>query len=236
MVENLNDAILRNESSLKSELAGVAWSCSGSAVGWVLVIAEAGGGSVSAGATWSAIPLTLSATSAATFQCGVAIGRTLNVLTGSADYNNWLDESPTFSALMVALDCLQIVDVVNTLGKQALLYRFLKNKGIGSGNVLKMFKELPRASRKRLAEEILKMDHPKLQKSRKMLKEVLRGQRLLEDGSRAVKVYSQSQVRMLMTTKFLEIIASGITIKGSGQNAQSVAANSISFVIGIGHN
>jgi hypothetical protein len=230
------EIIQRAKSTLGGELTGAALSCTSAAIGWVLVIAEAGGGAATIGATWAAMPLTLSATSASTFQCGAAIGRTINIVNGNSDYNQWLNDSPTFSALMMALDFIQIADVVKTLGKQAELYRILKNKGIRSGNVLKMFKQMPRAARKRLAEEILKLDDPALNASKKILKQVLNGTKLLDDGSKAIKVYSQVQVQRLMTTKFLEILGSGVTLKGSGQGAYNGTKNTVGFIIGFGHN
>ncbi|AZZ95062.1 hypothetical protein EUZ85_00945 [Hahella sp. KA22] len=228
------EVVATAKSSLGKELTNAGLSCAGAAIGWILVVGEAGGGTVSAGAAWAAMPLTMAATSAATFQCGVAIGRTTNVVRGNAHYNEWLDESPEFGALMIALDVIQIADVAKTLGNQAILYRFLSNKGIGSGNLLKMYQQLSRASRKRLAEELLKFEHPELLKSRKLLKEILSGARMLDDGSKAVKVYTQTQVQILMRTKFLELLGSAITVNGSSAGAMTAAQGGIGFIIGFG--
>jgi len=225
----------RTRSTLAKELVAAGWSCTGAAIGWVLIIGEVGGGAVTAGATWAAMPLTLTATSASTFQCGSAIGRSINIGIGNGDYNEWLNESPTYTALMTALDVVQMADVIKTLGKQAILVSFLRNKGIGSGNIINMYKRLPRASRKRLAEEILKLDHIELRKSRKALKEVLNGTKLIDDGTKAAKVFTQKQVRHLIDTKILEILGSAITTKGSLKNAAKSAKNSTIFIIGIGH-
>ncbi|MGK0248445.1 MAG: hypothetical protein ACI910_001176 [Oleispira sp.] len=227
--------VANTRASLGRELEGAAWSCTGAAIGWVLVIVEAGGGAVTVGAAWAAMPVTLVSTTASTFQCGVALGRTVNVMNGKANYNKWLDDSPVFSSVMTALNVIQITDVVKTLGKQALLYKILSRNGIKSGNLLSMYKQMPRASRKRLAEEILKIEHPLLVPSQKFLKDVLNGTKLLDDGTKAIKVYRQVQVQQLMATKFLEILGSGITAKGSGQDAYDGVKNSLGFIIGFGN-
>jgi len=228
------DVVNNARASLRRELEGTAWSCVGAAIGWVLVIAEAGGGAVTVGAAWSAMPLTIASTTASTFQCGVAIGRTANVMNGKVHYNNWLDDSPVFSSVMTALNIIQVADVAKTLGKQALLYKVLSKNGVKSGSFLSMYKQMPRASRKRLAEEILMLDDKRLKASQKILKQVLNGTKLLDDGSKAIKVYRQVQVQQLMATKFLEILGSGITINGSGQDAYNGVKNSLGFIIGFG--
>lgn len=230
-----NTEVVSNaRASLGRELEGTAWSCAGAAIGWVLVIAEAGGGAVTVGAAWTAMPLTIASTTASTFQCGVALGRTANVMNGKTHYNNWLDDSPVFSSVMTALNIIQISDVVKTLGKQALLYKVLSKNGVKSGSFLSMYKQMPRASRKRLAEEILLFNHRDLEKSHKILKQVLNGTKLLDDGTKAIKVYRQVQVQQLMATKFLEILGSGITVKSGGQDAYNGVKNSLGFIIGFG--
>lgn len=228
-------AVANTKASLGRELSNSILSCTSTAVGWCLVIVEAGGGAVTVGAAWAAMPLTLAATTASTFQCGVSIGRVANVLNGKEQYNAWLDDSPVFSAVMTALNVIQIADVAKTLGKQALLYKVLSKNGVKSGSFLSMYKQMPRAARKRLAEEILMFEHRDLIKSQKVLKQVLNGSRLLDDGSKAIKVYRQAQVQQLMATKFLEILGSGITAKGSGEDAYNGVKNSLGFIIGFGN-
>ena len=230
------EVVANTKASLGREVTSTILSCTGTAVSWVLVIAEAGGGAVTFGAAWAAMPLTVSATMASTFQCGVAIGRTSNVLNGKVHYNKWLDASPVFSSVMTALDIIQIADVVKTLGKQALLYKVLSKNGVKSGSFISMYKQMPRASRKRLAEEILMLDldDQALKVTQKVLKQVLNGTKLLDDGTKAIKVYRQVQVQQLMATKFLEILGSGITVKGSAENSYNGIKNSLGFIIGFG--
>jgi hypothetical protein len=98
-----------------------------------------------------------------------------------------------------------------------------------------MYKQLSRADRKRLAEEMLKLDYVELRKSRKLLKQVLSGEKMLDDGTKASKVYTQSQVCGLLNTKALELIGAAVTVKGSGANTYSAATDAIGFVIGIGY-
>ena len=229
-------AVANAKASLGREVTKTILSCTGTAVSWVLVIVEAGGGAVTFGAAWAEMPLTVTATMASTFQCGVAIGRTSNVLNGKAHYNKWLDDSPVYSATMTALNIIQIADVVKTLGKQALLYKVLNKNGVKSGSFISMYKQMPRASRKRLAEEILMLDldDQALKVTQKVLKQVLNGTKLLDDGTKAIKVYRQVQIQQLMATKFLEILGSYITVRGGGSDAFNGVNNSLGFIIGFG--
>jgi hypothetical protein len=227
-------AVANAKASLGREVTKTILSCTGTAVSWVLVIVEAGGSAVTFGAAWAAMPLTVTATMASTFQCGVAIGRVSNVMRGKAEYNKWLDDSPVFSSVMTALNVIQIGDVAKTLGKQALLYKVLSKNGVKSGSFISMYKQMPRASRKRLAEEILMLDDKRLRASQKVLKQVLNGTKLLDDGTKAIKVYRQVQVQQLMATKFLEIVGSYITVKGGGSDAFNGVNNSLGFIIGFG--
>ena len=230
--QSANTAVQTAKSSLGSELKGAGVSCAGAAIGWVLLIVEAGGGTVTVGAAWAAMPLTLTATAAATFQCGTGIGRSYNAISGNAHYNDYLDESPLFNALIIATDFVQLADVTKTLGNQAILISVLRKKGIGKAGILKMYKSLSRADRKRLAEEILKLNYAELRKSQKALKAVMLHGKLLDDGTKATKVFSQKQVQALLGTKFLELVGASVTSYGSGSSLAGKADGARSFIIG----
>lgn len=227
--------IERERSSLGKELVKTGWSCTGAAIGWVLIIGEMGAGAVTVGATWTAVPLTLAATSASTFQCGTAIGRSANAAMGNEHYNDTLDDSKAYNALMTGLDVIQIIDVTKTLQKQTVLYKVLNSKKISTGGFLQVVKGLTRAERKRLAEEMLKLDYPELAASKKLLKQVMNGSRLLDDGSVAAKVYTQQQVQKLVNTKVVELVGAAITTKGSLPGATGLAEQAVGFALGIGH-
>ncbi|WP_372627230.1 hypothetical protein [Arsukibacterium sp.] len=230
--QSVNKALQITKSTVGSELTAAGISCTGAAIGWLLLVVEAGGGTVTVGASWAAMPLTLTATAAATFQCSTGIGRSYNALSGNAHYNDQLDESPLFNALIIATDVVQMADVTKTLGNQAVLVAALRKKGIGKAGILKMYKSLSRADRKRLAEEILKLEYVELSKSKKALKAVMLHGRLLDDGTKATKVYSQKQVQALLGTKFIELIGASVTSYASGTNLVGTADDNRSFVIG----
>lgn len=230
--QSAEKALSTAKSSVGSELKGAGVSCAGAAIGWVLLVVEAGGGTVTVGTTWTAMPLTLTAAAAATFQCGTGIGRSYNAISGNAHYNDYLDESPLFNALIIATDFVQLADVTKTLGNQAILIRALRKRGIGKAGVLKMYKSLSRADRKRLAEEILKLDYAELRKSQKALKAVMLHGKLLDDGTKATKVFSQKQVQALLGTKFLELVGASVTSYGSGTSLAAKADSTRSFIIG----
>tara|TARA_B100000508_G_scaffold11148_2_gene7877 strand:+ start:107 stop:1156 length:1050 start_codon:yes stop_codon:yes gene_type:complete len=231
-------------SSLYDESFNAFVSCAGAASGWVLVFAEMGGGAASFGATWAAIPLTLTSTTAATFQCGVSTGRVFNHLSGNAEYNQWLDTSPTFSTLMVTLDVIQVADLTKAgLEAGSLLVKFSQNKALGQNKLLKMYKGMTRENRKKLAVELLKLKKPELIKNQKLLKQVLRGQTLLDDGTKATKVYTQAQVQRLIRSSFYKAfltktsLATGAgtaaTMYGSVNGLHNKIRNSASYIIGI---
>lgn len=229
-------------SSLWNETTTMGVSCVGAASGWVLVFAEMGSGAASFGATWASIPLTLTSTAAATFQCGVGVGRVFNHLSGNADYNQWRDSSPVFSTLMFTLDVIQVADLTKAgLEAGSLLVKFKKNKGLGQSKLLKMYKGMTRENRKKLAVEILKINNPQLVKNQKLLKQVLRCQVLLDDGTKATKVYTQTQVQKLIRSSFYKAFltkaslatGAGATLYGSARTLPENTDKSASFVIGI---
>lgn len=230
--QSTEKALKTAKSSIASELKGAGISCAGAAIGWILLVVEAGGGTVSVGATWTAMPLTLTASAAATFQCGTGIGRSYNAISGNAHYNDYLDESPLFNALIIATDVVQLADVTKVLGNQAILITALRKRGIGKAGLLKMYKSLSRPERKQLAEEILKLDYRQLEKSKKALKAVLLHGKMLDDGTKATKVFSQKQVQALLGTKFLELVGASVTSYGSGTSLGSKAESARSFIIG----
>ena len=88
--------------------------------------------------------------------------------------------------------------------------------------------------------EILKINLRGLEKNQKLLKEIIRGKKLLDDGTRATKVYSQVQVQKLIRTTFYKsflsktVIATGggsaAIIHGSVNGLPSKAKNSINYV------
>ena len=230
--QSTEKALKTAKSSIGSELKGAGISCAGAAIGWILLIVEAGGGTVSVGATWTAMPLTLTASAAATFQCGTGIGRSYNAISRNAHYNDYLDESPLFNALIIATDVVQLADVTKVLGNQAILITALRKRGIGKAGLLKMYKSLSRPERKQLAEEILKLDYRQLENSKKALKAVLLHGKMLDDGTKATKVFSQKQVQALLGTKFLELVGASVTSYGSGTSLGSKAESARSFIIG----
>ncbi len=85
------------------------------------------------------------------------------------------------------------------------------------------------------SEEMLKINRKELVTNQKLLKEIIRGKRLLDDGTRATKVYSQVQklIRSTFYKSFLSktVIATGAgsaaIIHGSVKNLPSKAKNSI---------
>jgi hypothetical protein len=91
---------------------------------------------VTVGVVWAAMPVTLVLTTASTFQCGVALGGTANVINGKANYNKWLDDSPIFSLVMTALDIIQIADVAKTLGSGITVKGSAENAYDGINNSL----------------------------------------------------------------------------------------------------
>ncbi|MBH0057579.1 hypothetical protein I6F65_11455 [Pseudoalteromonas sp. SWXJZ94C] len=238
------DKVDKINSSIWKESKNSMISCAGAASGWVLILVETGGGAVTVGATWAAIPLTLTSTAASTFQCGVSLGRVFNSLNGNEEYNQWLDSSPIFSTLMVTLDVIQVADLTKAgLDAGSLLIKFKQNKALGQNKLLKMYQGMTRENRKKLAVEILKLNNPRLVKNQKLLKQVIRGQTLLDDGTKATKVYTQAQVQRLIRSSFYKAfltqksLATGAgtaaTMYGSVNGLHNKVSNSATYMIGI---
>ena len=203
------------KSTLGSESLNTVLSCGSAAITWLLLVGEGASGEVTLGATWAAMPLTTAAALASSASCGVATGRFANSATGHSDYNDMLDGDPIYKGAMMAMDAVQMVDVVKSLGKSAQLIKLLQSKKFGSKGVLAAYKAMDRASRKRLAEEIVKMNNPNLAKTQKAIRQILNGERALPAGQHAIKMYNQTQVQALLKTKLVEFLGSAFTTAGS---------------------
>jgi hypothetical protein len=210
-----NSKAAESKSTLGSESLSAVLSCGSATITWLLLVGEGASGEVTLGATWAAMPLTTASALASSAACGVSTGRLINSAAGNSDYNDMLDHDPIFSGAMLALDVVQMVDVVKSLGKSAQLIKLLKSKQFGSKGVLAAYKAMDRASRKRLAQEILKLEYSELRGSQKALKQILNGERLLPTGEKAIKVYNQAQVQALLKTKLVEFLGSVFTTAGS---------------------
>jgi len=218
---------IKSISTIGSEVTKVAWSCSSTVITWIAVIGEGALGFETLGTAWSLMPATTAAAIASSATCGVSVGRLINAGTGTAHHNDFLDDEPIYTGLMITLDLVQLAEVARTLGKSAELYKLLRSKQFANQSVIKLYKHMNRAERKRLAGEILKIEHPALAESQKVIKQLINGQRLLPNGQKAIKIYTQIQARSLFNSKVLDLVGSTVTTRGS------IHGGSIDLLIGI---
>jgi hypothetical protein len=143
--EYWNDARVQ---ALKSDGLSAFFGCGSAVLSGIVLVGEAGGALPSAGATIAAMPLTAAAGTAGAAQCGISLGRIINVLKSEtgADANKVLDDSVGYKVAVTALDIIQVADIVKSAPK--LIQGTLRvAKGGGAAG----------ASRKAIEEAVAKM-------------------------------------------------------------------------------
>jgi len=223
-------------STMSSEVKNVAWTCGSTAITWLVLVGEGAAGFETLGAAWTLMPATTASAIASSAACGITVGRLFNVTTGSPHYNDWIDQDPIFTGLMIALDIIQLIDVANAVGKQStkLIARF---RGHSKPSIVKMYTQMSRAARIKLAAELLQINDRSMLKVHAALKPLLNGQRQLANGQATIKVYSQMQLKFLAKSGVLDIIGSAITTGGSarpgGGAIDKVNRKRIEILVGI---
>ncbi len=199
-------------SKLVGELAGTGLSCGAAIFGWLVVAGATTAIPVSGGTSSAIAYLTIGAASASTVQCIVSVVRVKNELVSPAT-NDWLDSLEWYNSATTALD------IISFAGAVASGFAAIKAVFVARAATRKSFNEilkgLSRTERKRLTEEIIRVNHPGI--SNGVLKAMVRAQSY-------PKRYSNIQITEGMKLQLKDAISATLSFTGS---AASGVANSI---------
>jgi hypothetical protein len=158
------------EPNLAVELVGLGLNCTGAVFSWAAMGGEALAAPLSGGASLGLLLITWSAALATSLQCGTSIVRSADVALNRSHWTLWLDSQEFYSWASYGLDAMSLAGVAASTSAALRAVRAIRNAtGRSSTQILK---QLSRAERKRLAEELIRLKYPGVSNSG--MKELIR--------------------------------------------------------------
>jgi hypothetical protein len=193
----------KRESQLVGELVGTGLSCGAAILSWVVMIGSVGVIPISGGGSAAITYLGYAAATASTVQCFNGAYRTrLEVI--NPDRKDWLDSQDWY------VNASHAVDIISLAGVAASSLAVLKTaqtlKKTTSKSTRDILKGFTRHERKRLTEEIIRLNHPGV--SAKVMKALIR-------SGRYPKRYSDPALNHALRLKLKEAIAASFSFSGS---------------------
>ena len=148
----------RNPPSVLLELAGVGLNCIGAVAAWSAMGGETIAAAGSGGAAALLIPVTYAATWATRAQCAVSLIRANDVIFNDGHWTRWMDSQEFYPWASGALDAMSLGGAaVSATAAVRAAQAIRRATGRSWTEVLK---GLSRADRKRLTEEIVRLQKP----------------------------------------------------------------------------
>ncbi len=191
---------------LASEVTGTILSCGAAVLGVLAIFGGAALAPVSGGASTAIIYLAYATTGASAVQCGVGLFRTVKISQGDTSTVDWLDSQEWYLYASMTLDGVSAAGGIASATSGIKLALTLK-RAAPSKSWWQIMKGMQRHERKRLAEELAKIDNPGL--SNKALKAMVQ-------AGTVPKRYAQIQVTQAMRTKIIDLFGAGASLLGSG--------------------
>ena len=145
------------ESHLYLELVSGAFGCTGAVVGWMVVLGRAGAAPVTGGASAFVVRLAWVGAVSGSVQCANSAVRIYGELFDE-DLLNVLDSDFWYTNIMRALDAISLVGA--GAGAYGTLRMVLALRASTGRGMLEVLKGLSRQQRKRLAEEVVRLENP----------------------------------------------------------------------------
>ena len=179
-------------------------SCGAAILSWLVV---AGSGVASVPTLGASTPLTVlsyAAGVATGFQCINGLGRSGLLVFDREDWLAWFDSQEWYQQTSTALDLVSLAGVGASSMISVKTYKALKASG--NQSLVKALREMPRAERKRLTEEIIRASHPGI--SNAAVKAYMR-------AGVYPKRYGQAEISRFLRTQLLEAVAATMSFSGS---------------------
>jgi hypothetical protein len=203
-------------SKLVGEMTGVALSCGAAILAWVVVLGAGTTIPISGGTSSPLVVLTIGAATASSLQCGNSIMR-VGFEFAKPSLNDSLDSKEWYNNTTTALDIISVAGAIAS--GFATIRLVLAARAATRKSFDEILQGLNRADRKRLTEEIIRMNHPGVSNS--ALKAMVRAHYY-------PKRYSNIQITEGMKLQLKEAISATLSFTGS---ATSGVANSIAVGI-----
>lgn len=191
-----------------SELTGTILSCSAAVLGVIAIIGSSALVPFSGGTSSALVVLAYAATGASAVQCGTGVYRTTKIYQGDTQTVDWLDSQEWYLYASMSLDTVSVLGGVGATSNAIKAALTLK-KAAPSKSFYQILKGMQRHERKRLAEELARLNMPGL--SNKALKEMVR-------MGAIPKRFAQVTITKSMRTEIISLLGAGASLIGSGLN------------------
>lgn len=202
------------ESKLVDEVSGSVLSCGAAVLGWLVIFGSSAAIPVSGGISLAVSYFATAATMASTLQCFSSLNRVNNEIKAPSR-NDALDSQEWYSATIVALDVISLAGATAAGAATLKGLKLLKASSLQNSKVL--LKKLSRTERKRLTQDIIRLNHPGV--SNLTLK------RLINAGGYP-KRYTGTQISSAMTLQLIDAVGATMSFAGS---ALSGTVNSLAI-------
>lgn len=192
------------ERNLVLEVSGAALSCGAAALSWLVVIGTAGTIPLTAGTTSPLTYLSTSAAIASTIQCVNGGLRTYNEISGNTETNDELDSNQWYVTMSYALDVISLAGAETSYAMTIKAAKLTK-KSTGK-SYIDTLKGLNRADRKRLTEEVIRMQNPNVNNT--LLK------KYMQSGTYP-KRYSNFGIKRTYVNQLKDAIGASLSFTGS---------------------
>lgn len=199
------------ESRLIGEALGTALSCGAAVLGWMVVWGGAAAVPISGGTSSAITILAYGAATASSLQCFNGLYRTASELNGGK-MNDTLDSQEWYTVTMQALDIISIAGAATSALAAFKAYQVVRSAS--SRSLLEILKGMSRAERKRITEEIIRVNHPKV--SNRLLKQMIR-------GGQYPKRLSNTSINTALMLHLKDAI--GATLSFSGSASSGIVRN-----------
>ncbi|WP_306167687.1 NAD synthetase [Pseudomonas sp. PB100] len=191
------------ESQLWREASGVASSCGGAVIGYIVAKSGIAAVPFSAGASLALSYVAYSAATASALQCVNSSWRVSNELTNPAK-NDYYDSLSWYQAMTVALDGISLVGAgTTTFATVKSVMAIKRATGRNSTDILRL---MSRQERAKLTTEVLRLQNPR--HPREMI-------RLKQLAGQLPKRYSNLQLRLGILTQIKDQIGATLAVGGS---------------------
>jgi hypothetical protein len=151
------------EPNLKLELVGAGLNCAGAVLSWAALGGELLAGPASGGASLGLTVLTWSAAISTSVQCGVSLVRSTDVLVHKGEWTRWLDSNEYVAWASYALDFISLAGVAASASSALRAVGAIRRATNRAWT--EILKQMSRAERKRLAEELIRLEYPGISNS-----------------------------------------------------------------------
>jgi hypothetical protein len=201
----------KRESQLVGELVGTGLSCGAAILSWVVITSSTAAIPITGGASAAVTYLGYAAATASAVQCANGFGRTV-LEVSDPQTKDWLDSQEWYSNASHAVDVISLAGVAAS--SVAVLKTVQTLKKTTSKSTREVLKGLTRQERKRLTEEVIRLNHHNV--SGKAMKALIR-------SGKYPKRFPHESINQALVIKLKEAVAASFSFTGSALSGSARA-------------